>query len=89
MLNEENPYLLKQKLWKQYFQVTKEFINLQPEMESINEKKEYAENVKNQEKLMEVEMEINRMGHKLFMLQITYIRTFCLLLHSHKEFMWN
>lgn len=89
MLNEENPSLLRQKLWKQYFKVTNEFIKLQPEMERINEKKEYAENVKNQDKLAEVEMELNRMGHRLFMLRITYIRTFCLLLQTHKKFMCN
>lgn len=79
---------LQKNLWKQYFKVTNEFIKLQPEMESINEKKEYAENVKNQDKLAEVKMEINRMGHKLFMLHLTHIRTFCLLLQTQK-FMCN
>jgi hypothetical protein len=80
----------KNKLWKEYFSIIKGYMNLQPEMEKVQMQSDYANNLQVEDKIREVEIEKNRIAHKLFLLNLRYVRIYALIIHANKEeLMWN
>jgi uncharacterized membrane protein (DUF106 family) len=81
-MNNDKIQSNKNRLWKEYFKTVEAMRKIQPEIEKINEKSEFAQNVKDEEKMREIQTEINDMRQRIFGIQLTHSRVFNILVMS-------